>query len=210
MEPAPNDAAGTLGALLYADRSRARIPEAEWVALVAAVAQGDQIALHALYVRTHRLVFTLALRISGSRETADELTVDTFHEVWKRAGTYDVQAGTVIGWIMNQARSRAIDRLRFEHRKKRVDSHGYDAASDATAHDAAAGLERAEQGRVLRAALGVLTPPEREAIETAFFRELTHAEVALRLQQPLGTIKTRIRSGLLKLRAALAAPGSRR
>ena len=83
------------------------------------IAGGDQIALHALYEGSHRLVFTLIMRITANRETAEELTVDVFHDVWRRASGYDAANGTVLGWIMNQARSRAIDRLRFEGRKKR-------------------------------------------------------------------------------------------
>jgi RNA polymerase sigma-70 factor (ECF subfamily) len=106
---------------------------------------------------------------------------------------------------MNQARSRAIDRLRFEQRKKRVDPHASDplpALETGDSHDI---LEFKEQSRALQVALTVLTPDERQAIEAAFFSELTYAEVAARLNQPLGTVKTRIRSALHKLRQALAA-----
>jgi RNA polymerase sigma-70 factor, ECF subfamily len=110
----------------------------------------------------------------------------------------------VLGWIMNQARSRAIDRLRFESRKKR--SHGGDVQPVVElAADPCNVLEQREQGEALRMALTTLTPGEREAIETTFFAGLTHAEAAARLNQPLGTIKTRIRSGLHKLRHALTA-----
>ena len=110
----------TLGDVLYANAGPA-ISESDWAALVQSVAAGDQLALHALYDRAHRLVFTLAMRITANRETAEELTVDVFHDVWRRASLYDARNGTVLGWIMNQTRSRAIDRLRFEQRKKRVD-----------------------------------------------------------------------------------------
>jgi RNA polymerase sigma-70 factor, ECF subfamily len=199
----PGGSAGTLGDLLYADKTRARVSEAEWVALVRAVAQRDQRALHALYQRTHRIVFTLIVRITRSRETAEELTVDVFHDVWRRAPGYDPANGTVVGWIMNQARSRAIDRVRLEQRKKRVDPHPDEPASAAPAGGPHESLELEEQARALRDALALLTPHERQAIGTAFFSEMTHAEAAARLDQPLGTIKTRIRSGLSKLRQAL-------
>ena len=193
----------TLGDVLYA-RSKAPVPEQEWAALVQSIAAGEQVALHALYERAHRIVFTLIMRITANRETAEELTVDVFHDIWRRASSYDATNGTVLGWIMNQARSRAIDRLRFESRKKR--RHGDDvepsAAAAADPHDM---LELREQSELLRAALAVLTPDERQAIETTFFAGLTHAEAAARLNQPLGTIKTRIRSGLHKLRHALTA-----
>lgn len=137
---------GTLGDLLYADPAKPRVSETEWRELVAAVAAGDQLALRALFDRTHRLVFTLTLRILGNPASAEEVTLDVFHDIWRRASGYDGTGGSVLGWIMNQARSRAIDRLRFDGRKKR-----------------------------------------------------THSGVA----DPLGTIKTRIRSALGKLRRAL-------
>lgn len=194
---------GTLGHLLYADKTKAVVSEREWVELVQSITDGDQRALRELYERMHRLVFTLAVRITKSRETAEELTVDVFHDVWRRAATYDPAGGTVVGWVMNQARSRAIDRLRFEQRKKRVNRHEEGPLpenQDSSPHEAA---EVGEQGDLLREALAVLTPEERQAIETAFFSGLTHAETAVRLGQPLGTIKTRIRSGFGKLRQAL-------
>ena len=193
----------TLGDVLYA-KPKALVPEQDWAALVKSIAAGDQLALHALYERAHRPVFTLIMRITANRETAEELTIDVFHDVWRRAARYDAANGTVLGWIMNQARSRAIDRLRFESRKKR--SAGGDGQQPteefADPHDV---FELREQRESLRAALTALTPSEREAIETTFFGELTHAEAAARLKQPLGTIKTRIRSALHKLRDALNA-----
>ncbi len=203
---------GTLGDLLYADKSKTPVSERDWISLVQSVAAGDQLALHALYERAHRVVFTLIMRITGNRETAEELTVDVFYDVWRRASRYDAGNGSVLGWIMNQARSRAIDRLRFEQRKKRVDPHAGDPvlavetevpAVETT--DCHAALAFKEQSRALRSALTALTPSEREAIEAGFFSELTHAEVAARLNQPIGTVKTRIRSGLHKLRRALEA-----
>jgi RNA polymerase sigma-70 factor, ECF subfamily len=193
----------TLGDVLYS-KSKAPVPEREWATLVQSIAAGDQLALHALYERAHRIVFTLIVRITANRETAEELTIDVFHDVWRGASRYDAENGTVLGWIMNQARSRAIDRLRFESRKKR--SHGGDVQLDAeAAADPRDVLELREQSEALRAALAVLTPGERQAIETTFFAGLTHVEAAARLNQPLGTIKTRIRSGLHKLRRALTA-----
>jgi len=193
----------TLGDVLYA-RSKAPVPEQDWAALVQSIAAGDQLALHALYERAHRMVFTLIMRITANRETAEELTIDVFHDVWRRASRYDAANGTVLGWIMNQARSRAIDRLRFESRKKRI--HGRDEQPLAElAADPRDVLELREQSESLRAALVALTPDERQAIETTFFAGLTHAEAAARLNQPLGTIKTRIRSGLHKLRHTLTA-----
>jgi RNA polymerase sigma-70 factor (ECF subfamily) len=193
----------TLGDVLYA-KSKVRVAEQDWAKLVQSIAAGDQLALHALYERAHRIVFTLIMRITANRETTEELTIDVFHEVWRGASRYDPANGTVLGWIMNQARSRAIDRLRFENRKKRSQGRGVQPQAEVAA-DMSDVLELREQVESLRAALEVLTPDERQAIETTFFAELTHAEAAARLNQPLGTIKTRIRSGLHKLRQALAA-----
>src|SRR5947209_3652969 len=110
----------TLGDVLYA-KSKAPVPEQDWATLVRSMAAGDQLALHTLYEMSHRMVFTLIMRITANRETAEELTIDVFHDLWRRASRYDAANGTVLGWIMNQARSRAIDRLRFENRKKRIE-----------------------------------------------------------------------------------------
>jgi RNA polymerase sigma-70 factor, ECF subfamily len=199
----PVGTAKTLGDVLYA-KPRNLPPEKEWTELVHRITARDQRALHALYERTHRIVFTLAVRITNNRETAEEVTVDVFHDVWRRAATYDAANGTVLGWIMNQARSRAIDRLRYEQRKKRVNDQPEDPVVDVLRDDAHEALAQRQEGNALRNALEALTPPEREAIETAFFSGLTHVEVAARLNQPLGTVKTRIRSGLGKLRDILA------
>jgi RNA polymerase sigma-70 factor (ECF subfamily) len=193
-------AKGVLGDLLYGDPGTPSVAETAWVELVQSIAAGDQRALHALYERAHRLVFTLIVRITHNRETAEELTLDVFHDVWRRASTYDAAGGSVVGWIMNQARSRAIDRVRFEQRKKRVNQSTDDPLAAPAAADPHQALDVREQGHLLRDALTTLTPDERLAIETAFFSELTYDETAVRLNQPLGTVKTRIRSGLGKLR----------
>lgn len=193
----------TLGALLYANKTKIRVSEQDWVNLVRAIAAGDQLALHSLYEQTHRIVFTLVMRITNSRETAEELTIDVFHDVWRRASDYDSANGSVVGWIMNQARSRAIDRVRFEQRKKRTNVTGEIPQTATVGDDPQHAYHLEEQGRLLRTALEVLTAEERQAIETAFFSEMSYREVAGKLNQPLGTVKTRIRSGLGKLRQTL-------
>ena len=206
IDPAPElDEPGTLGQLLYSDPTVHRTHESEWVALVVAIAARDAAALDALYQRTHRIVFTLVVRIVHDRASSEEITLDVFHDVWRRASSYDAAGGTVLGWVMNQARSRAIDRVRFESRRKRVapaeiaddGAHERDGSGDS--------IDRAQAGGRLRAALAALTLDERAAIEAAYFSEMSYSEVAHLLQQPLGTIKTRIRSGLAKLRRALPA-----
>jgi RNA polymerase sigma-70 factor, ECF subfamily len=176
----------TLGDLLYADKGKNRVPEREWVDLIRSIAAGDQLALRALFERTHRLVFTLIIRTTGHPQTAEELTLEVFHDVWRRAAGYEPTNGTVLGWIMNQARSRA-DSL-------------------ATQDDPQITVELHVESRRLDTALSTLTPEERLAIETAFFSELTYAETSIRLNEPLGTTKSRIRSGLEKLRSAFEMP----
>jgi RNA polymerase sigma-70 factor (ECF subfamily) len=176
---------GTLGAVLYADQSKARETEQAWLRLVRAVAAGDPLALHALYERAHRPVFTLIMRISASREIAEDLTLEVFHDVWRRARDYDPARVTVLGWIMNQARYRAIDSLPASGPARTVTV-----------------LE--SQSRALALALGLLRSDERQAIEGAFFAGLTAAEASARLDQPLGITKSRFRSGLHKLRLAMA------
>jgi RNA polymerase sigma-70 factor (ECF subfamily) len=202
ITPAKAAAKPTLGDVLYARKPAGLVTERDWVALVHAVAKGDQLALHALYSRASRPVFTLAVRLAGSREAAEEVTLDVFHDVWRRAAGYDPANGTVLGWIMNQARSRSIDRLRFDHRKKREGAPGNEAAEPAV--EAPDPIERAQAAGALRGALSRLSADERRAIEAAYFEDMTYAEAAAHLHTPLGTIKTRIRSALHKLRAALA------
>jgi RNA polymerase sigma-70 factor, ECF subfamily len=205
-QPAPDGCEGArvLGDLLYSDPAKTPVSEREWVGLVQSIAAGDQRALHALYERTHRMVFTLSVRITNDRHAAEEVTLDVFHDVWRRAPTYDAADGSVVGWIMNQARSRAIDRLRFEQRKRRAGRPEDPPPPPTQASDPHETLDLRDQSRLLREALTVLTPYERQAIEAAFFSELTYVEVAARLNQPLGTIKMRVRSALGKLRQALA------
>lgn len=202
-DPAPTP--GTLGEVLYAKPAAPLAAEREWVDLVRASARGSQAALAGLYERAHRPVFALALRITASRESAEEVTVDVFHQAWRGADAYDPGNGTVLGWIMNLARSRALDRLRHEHRRKRSLPLAGDEILPQEAPDPGELLEAREQGSALRAALAVLTPDERQVVQAAFFLGLTHAEVAERMSEPLGTVKTRIRSGLRRLRVELEA-----
>ena len=143
--------AGILGDLLYADPAKPRVSESEWRELVEATAAGDQLAFRALYDRTHRLVFTLTMRILGNHASAEEITLDVFHDVWRRAPTYDGTGGSVLGWIMNQAQSRSLDRLRFEGRKKRTQSAVDDPQLHATTAEVAA--EGSEQAHLLQQAL---------------------------------------------------------
>lgn len=203
MKEEPESEAKTLGDVLHAYNSKVRTLENDWLTLVQSIAAGDQVALHSLYEKTHRIVFTLIFRITKNRETAEEITLDVYYDVWRRASAYDPANGPVVGWVMNQARSRAIDRVRFEHRQKRFGAY-VDRPPIMTGADPQRLYEAEEQSRHLRDALRGLTAEERQTIETAFFSELTYGEVAATLNQPIGTVKTRIRSGLAKLRSVLA------
>jgi RNA polymerase sigma-70 factor (ECF subfamily) len=163
----------TLGDVLSSGTGNRRVSEAEWVELVGSIATGDQSALHALYHQTYPIVFTLILRITKNRETAEELTVDVFHDVWKNASRYDPAGGSVVGWILNQARSRAIDRLRFEQRKKRVNTYGETPVTATHEVDPQEAYEFEQMSLTLRSAVADLAPEERQVIETAFFSEMT-------------------------------------
>jgi DNA-directed RNA polymerase specialized sigma24 family protein len=130
----------TLGELLYADKTKRRVTERDWFTLLRGVAQRDHRAFQTLYLSAHRLVFTLIMQITHDRLAAEELTLEVFHDIWQRADRYDPAGGTVIGWIMNQARSRALSRLRFEQR-----GYGLSPHAETPADGAAAPESRADQ-----------------------------------------------------------------
>src|SRR5258707_12249859 len=194
----PESETRTLGDLLYANKANFPVSEKDWVRLVQAIAAGDQLALHSLYAQRHQIAFTLIVRITNKRETGEELTIYVFYDVWRRASAYDPAGGSVVGWIMNQARSRAIDRLRFEKRKKRVNPYPENPLITTTANDPQQAWHVKEQNQVLQNALEVLAPEERQVIDSAFFSELTYPEVAAKMNQPLVTRKKQNRSGLSK------------
>jgi RNA polymerase sigma-70 factor, ECF subfamily len=174
----------TLGDVLYADGTISHESEKAWEALLQSIAARDSKALHALFERAHRIVYTLILRITGAPDTAEELTLQVFYDVW----TGSLPSGeTVVARIMNQARARAVERMRKEKR-------------------GAAGqpLQFAEQSRLVQEALQALTQHEREVIESAYFSDMPSAHVAARLNQRSGNFRTWLRSGVMKLRQALA------
>jgi RNA polymerase sigma-70 factor, ECF subfamily len=153
--------------VLYTDKSKDYIGEDEWVRLVRSVAAEDELALYDLYQRTHRLVFTLCVRVTRDRETAEDLTIDVLHQVWRRAALYNPADGTVLGWIMNLARSRALERVSFEPRQKSVDPNPGTAPTETPSPDLEEALQVREPAARVREALAALTPDERQAIETS-------------------------------------------
>lgn len=175
--------------------------------LVARIALGDREACGALFDETSRLVHAIAFRILGSQDHADEVTLDVFVRVWRDAARFDPERGSVKTWLATIARGRALDRGRHLAVQTRYEapletsSEAVDAADPGPSPEAAP--ERSETAGTLRSALEKLVPQQRGAIELAFLKGLNHREISERLQMPLGSVKSNIRRGLIKLRAVL-------
>lgn len=186
------------------DSIEQRTRDQDWVAFIKRLATGDQLALTALYEATNRLVFGLILRIVIDRATAEEVLLDVYTQVWRQAALYDTNRGAPLAWIMTIARSRAIDRLRSgkhdQQGKEPLDAIGELSSLGASPEEMTVSSERQ---RFVRSALDTLSPEQREVIELAYFSGLSHSEIALKLNQPLGTVKTRTRLGMMKLRDML-------
>jgi len=178
-------------------------------ALLARVADGDSGALDALYQRYSRVVYGVALRILGEADLAEDVVQETFWRVWRRSGTFQPGRGQVAAWIFGIAHNLSVDELRRQRSRPRP---VYDTDETAVLRDLedsrmdveAEALEN-ERGRLIAAALQQITAEQREAIELAYFGGLSQSEIAERLQSPIGTIKTRIRLGMRKLRDILRA-----
>jgi RNA polymerase sigma-70 factor (ECF subfamily) len=171
--------------------------------LLRSSARGDQAAFAGLYDATAARVHGLVLRVVRDPAQSEEVTQEVFLEVWRQSARYDESAGSPLGWLMTIAHRRAVDRVRAAEASSRRDAtYGHrtrEVDHDQTAEAATASLE----ARRVRAALGTLTEAQRDAIELAYFGGYTHTEVAGLLDLPLGTAKTRIRDGLIRLRDAL-------
>lgn len=176
--------------------------------LIARCAAGDQSALARLYDSTAAHVHGLALRILADRELAEEITGDVYLQVWRSAASYDARRGNPLAWLLTITRSRAIDRLRAtagDRRQTAPFELGLKTASPEPNPEETSTL--AQRGRFVRAALDRLSREQREVIELAFFGGLSHLEIASTLGAPLGTVKTRIRLGMGRLREVLTARG---
>jgi RNA polymerase sigma-70 factor, ECF subfamily len=177
--------------------------EPDWSGLVQHAAAGNQAALAQLYDATSQLVFGLALRILGDRDAAEDIVIEVYAQAWREAKTYDPRRGTPCSWLLTMTRSRAIDLLRARKRDQATDPLEYaDDVESATPNPEEASAD-AERHRFVRGALTSLNKEQREAIELAYFAGLSHTEIAMRLGQPLGTVKTRIRLGMMRLREVL-------
>jgi RNA polymerase sigma-70 factor, ECF subfamily len=180
------EAPSTLGDLLYADKTKSRTAEDDWIGLVRSVAAGDQTALDQLFARTHRIVFTLMMRLVRNRDVAEELTVTVFHDVWRHAAHFDAAGGPVLAWLLDQARLRALERLELEQ------------ASNSGAADT-----QEQAVRLRNAAVTSLSMDERQLIEAAYFSKLSYRELAEQRQQSPEAVKRDIHSGMEKLRDQL-------
>ncbi|HMJ63329.1 MAG TPA: sigma-70 family RNA polymerase sigma factor [Bryobacteraceae bacterium] len=188
--------------------------EKRWHVYLEGVAGGNGEALAALYDEASTVLYSLALRILGNAADAEEVLLEVFEQVWRSARTFDPARSGAWRWLTVLARSRSIDRLRASASKRRLEERGFfDCISRDPSPDEAS-IWRQQQLRI-RESLNALPREQREALELAYFSGLTHVEIAAALGEPLGTIKTRIRMGMDKLRVALgrnsrAAAGSTR
>jgi RNA polymerase sigma-70 factor (ECF subfamily) len=174
-------------------------------AVIDRIAHGDEDGLAELYDRHGRLVYSMALRIVRDQSDAEDVVQDVFSQAWHQAARYDPARGSVVGWLLMLTRSRSIDRVRG--RRSQPEPSANESTLDTLADPApGADVQMTASARAaqVRHALEGLSLLQRVAIELAFFEGLTHAEIAERLELPLGTVKTRIRQGLLKLRDRLA------
>lgn len=196
LEPAGDGAAG--------DGDR---PEDSLAGLLRASARGDEAAFAQLYDTTASRLYGLALRVVRDPAQAQEVTQEAYLEIWRSASRFDPAAGNAQGWLLTILHRRAVDRVRSAEAAGRRDA-AYLETQQAVDHDATvAAVEASLDAKRVRAALAGLTEAQREAIGLAYYGGYTHTEVASMLDLPVGTAKTRIRDGLIRLRDALGAGG---
>lgn len=186
---------------------RQRIHLGDDESLLRRIQRRDETALEELYDRQSTAVYSLALRIVGDRAAAEDVLSDVFWRVWRRAETFDPRRGSLTAWLLTITRRRALDELRMGARRERRE-RSPDAMGEVPQERAPSPEGEALAGEVqehVREALAALPPEQRGPIELAYFEGLTHVEIADRLQEPLGTIKTRIRTGMQRLRESLMA-----
>ena len=168
----------------------------------------DQRAFEAIFDRYGDLVYSTALRVLRDTQLAEDVSQEIFVRLWRKPQSYVAERGRFLTWLISVTRNRAVDEVRSRGRRQRHETASPEEqerelpASDSI--DPALNAQLAEQARIVRAALAELPPEQREIIELAYFGGLTQQEISDRLDQPLGTVKTRIRLGMQKLRAALA------
>lgn len=172
-------------------------------ALLRASARGDEVAFAQLYDATAARVHGLALRVVRDPAQAEEVTQEAFLDVWRTAARFDSDRGSALSWLLTVTHRKAVDRVRSAEASSRRDT-SYHQQNQPIDHDSTAEAATASmEARRVRGALASLTPVQREAVELAYFGGYTHTEVATMLQLPVGTAKTRIRDGLIRLRDAM-------
>ncbi len=177
--------------------------------LIQRIAQGSEAALAELYDKTSSLVHGLICRMINDGAIAEEVTLDVYQQVWRQASSYDQTRASITGWLFTIARSRAIDRIRSEARHRAVAVEDYVAIPD-PAPSPEENSEIALMRSRVQNGLRELPVEQREALLLAYFSGLSHSEIADRLQLPLGTVKTRIRLGMIRLRDLLGMYGGGR
>ncbi len=181
--------------------------EAE-VELLRRIGQGDRRSFEALYDRFSGLLFSTCYRVLNNQEAAEDTLQDVFIQIWEKAPFYDPARGKPLSWAVTLTRNKAIDRLRSAQRRQRLqenmqsESETFDQFDDGSSFDAVASVETS---KLVRETITQLSNDQRVAIELAFFSSLTQMEIAERLNVPLGTVKARIRRGMVKLRDVLSA-----
>lgn len=186
-------------------RFRLQPPNEDWAEWVREAAHGDQAALSRLYDSTNRMVYGLILRIVSNTHTAEEVLLDVYLQIWRKAETYNAGKGTVLAWLFTIARSRAIDALRSRASRESGQQDPLDTAVAAVDRSPTPEENSAitQRRQFVQRCLAELPGEQREAIELAYFRGLSHSEIAEALKQPLGTVKTRVRLGMARLRESL-------
>jgi RNA polymerase sigma-70 factor (ECF subfamily) len=166
------------------------------------MARGDESALAACYDRYRLILFGLILRILNDRAEAEDVLQETFLQVWRKAKDYDESRGRVFTWLVTIARSRALDKLRSFGSRERIVTEAA-AQPDTLFGDATEDAVRSEESATVRRALTQIPEEQRRTLLLAYFEGLTQSEIAARLNIPLGTVKTRMRSGMIRLRDLL-------
>jgi RNA polymerase sigma-70 factor (ECF subfamily) len=188
---------------------RSEQPHDEDVELLKAVAARDEAALGKLYDRYKLILFSVLVRILNNREEAEDVLQEVFLQVWRRAADFDANRGRPFTWLVTLARSRGIDRLRSVASRERVAMAAGAEVNEASGDvsDAATDAIRSEQRGVVNNALSQLPEEQKRPLMLAYFDGLTQSEIAMQLGAPLGTVKTRMRSGMMKLRELLSTKG---
>ncbi len=174
--------------------------------LVQRLLQKDVSAFEQLYDRHSRTVYALVLRIVQQAGTAEEVVQDVFLQLWRNAGQYDASRGPFVPWLLTLARNRALDTLRLKgERQRRREDQTEDLPAVAAAPEYEKQLDEKRRAEKVRALMSFLNPQQKKAIELAYFEGLSHTEIAAVLKEPLGTVKSWIRNGLLRLKEGLQA-----